>query len=56
MNYYKMKKTMGNDKKKEFKEIIHKQFGDFNNFEKMEMGHLIHNLNTNLNDLKSCIN
>jgi hypothetical protein len=38
MNYYKMKKTMTSDKKKEFNEYIHKQFGDFNSNGLLQFG------------------
>lgn len=46
-----MKKIMGDDKKKEFDELLFKKVGDFNNFEKMELGLLISNLKNGLKEL-----
>ena len=47
---------MGSSKRKEFEELTQKQMGDFNNFEKMEIGMIIQNMQTTLENLKAEIN
>mmetsp|Transcript_34104 Transcript_34104/g.35402 ORF Transcript_34104/g.35402 Transcript_34104/m.35402 type:complete len:312 (+) Transcript_34104:3-938(+) len=55
LTFYKTKKVMGNEKKKELDELTQKKIGDFANFEKMEMGIVIQNMKTELSQLKELI-
>jgi hypothetical protein len=52
LSLYKTKKILGKNKKKELEELVEKRIGEFSNFEKMDLGIIIHNLQTNIKDLK----
>ena len=53
INYYKVKKTYGGDKNKDFDEITMKKVGDFHNFDKMYLGLYIQNLKTELSSVNN---
>jgi hypothetical protein len=53
LSLYKVKKSLGVNKKKELDEMVEKRIGEFSNFEKMDLGIIIHNLESNIKGLKA---
>jgi hypothetical protein len=53
INYYKVKKSFGTEKQKDFEEMVLKKIGDFNSFEKMDFGLTVHKLNEEIKGLRS---
>lgn len=55
MNYYKIKKSYGSDKNKDFDEYVFKKMGDLQHFEKMDLGIYIQGLRSSIKDLNETI-